>query len=188
MKRTLGVCALLASASLVQAELRPMDDAGMNEIVGQGSPVIEMTGDITYDAVIYTDPEGNREIITPGSSSANGVVKTDGITMTGATYGSPMGLFGLFSMVLPTTIGEVDTDGDGVADHAAAVLNFKPNAMSTGTPIDITTSDTVVNFADQMFLTKQGLVILNAPLDNIYDINGQQYQYTHRSGGGQLLF
>ncbi len=188
MKRTL--CALVACACVpvALADLKPLDDAGMNAVTGQGSPTIAISGDITYDAIIYTDPQGNREVITPGGASANGVVNTTGINMKGATYGSPVGLFGLFSMFLPTTMGEVDTDGDGIADHGAAVINFKPNAFSTGTPIDITTSDTVVNVADQMFLTKQGIIILNAPLNNLYDINGQQYQYVHRSNGTQLLF
>lgn len=188
MKRMLCAWVSVLCMTGVQAELKPLSDEGMNEVIGQGAPLIEMSGDITYDAVIYTDPQGNREVITPGGSSTNGVVKTDGITMKGATYGTPASLFGLFSMILPTTLGEVDTDGDGIADHGAAVLNFKPNSFSTGTPIDINSTDTVVNVADQMFLTKQGIVILNAPLNNIYDFNGQQYQYTHRSNGTQLLF
>jgi hypothetical protein len=67
-----------------------------------------------------------------------------------------------------------------VTDRGAAMFSFQPN-VGMGTqfsPIDITTDDATVNINDQTFITKQGILFLNAPLVNEpFEIPGQTGQY-----------
>lgn len=165
-----------ACASLAHAELKPLSDETLQDVTGQAGVMIEVSGQMTYEAILF-----NGQVITPDNPAPNGELKEDSVYMNGYTVGLPqtgtiMDLFGLF---MPLTYGEVDTDGDGVRDHGAAVFNFKPNVSTSLSPLAIEPEDTTINFNDQVFITKQGIVFLNAPLDNTYEFNGQTYQYQH---------
>lgn len=170
---------VLAGASVVRAELRPLSDDILHEISGQSGITIEISGQITYDAILY-----NGEVIsTSNPSSSDGRVREVSIHMDGYTLGMPNtgGILDLFSLFLPISFGEVDTDGDGVRDRGAAVFNFRPNVGVPVTPISIRPEDTTLSIDDQVFVTKQGIVFLNAPLSGDYNIGGQTYQYQHPS-------
>ena len=166
-----------ACASLAHAELQPLSDEFLQGVTGQSGVMIDISGQMTYDAIIY-----NGQVITPDvPQSDDGKVKQGNVYLNGYTMGLPqtgtiMDIFGLF---LPLSFGEVDTDGDGVPDHGAAVFNFKPNFGTSLSPIAIEREDTTINFNDQVFVTKQGIVFLNAPLNNTYEIGGQTFTYTH---------
>ena len=175
-----------ACVSVAHAELQPLSDSALQDVIGQAGVMIEMSGQISYDAIIY-----NGEIITPSEPvSSDGRVSQEGVYMDGYTVGLPqtgtiMDLVGLF---LPLTYGEVDTDGDGIRDHGAAVFNFRPNIGAAGvnvTPISIRPEDTSINIDDQVFITNQGIVFLNAPLTPSadghpsYNIGGAEYHYVH---------
>ncbi len=170
-------------APTVNAELKPMGDTEMGMVTGQAGIQIDVSGQITYDRIVYNLPDGTQEIITPGSGgSTDGVVTEGGVSIDGPVANIP-GIPGLFSMLMPFQAGQVDTDGDGLSDRAAAVLSFSPKNMGPGSMLSIDPADTTVNFNDQMFVTKLGIVILNAPIgnDGVFNTGGQDYQYTHKT-------
>ncbi|WLQ16913.1 hypothetical protein O5O45_13415 [Hahella aquimaris] len=182
MKKTVFVCAAMFSTA-VMAELKPINDQQLSEVVGQAAPVIEINGQVTYEAIAYTNPDGVREVIYPGQTSSDGAVHDDNVSLQGMTFGTPRTgtLVDLFTAVLPLRYGEIDTNGDGVEDRGAAIFSFQPNVgFGTGfMPLDIQQSDTSVNIDDQVFLTKQGLVILNAPINtDIINVGADAYKLT----------
>lgn len=164
--------------------MKPISDEALGDVVGQAAPVIEIGGQMTYEQIVYTDPAGNREVILPGGTSTDGAVDTNySGEIRGQTFGVPQTgtIFDLFTAILPLRMGEVDTDGDSIGDRAAAVFTFQPNiGMGTGfSPLNITGNDTV-NINDQVFVSDQGIAILNAPIgDGLMTIDGSTYQYTH---------
>ncbi|WP_344806371.1 DUF6160 family protein [Allohahella marinimesophila] len=158
---------LLLSALSVQADLKPIDDAAMSEVTGQAAPVINMSGQITYEAIVYTDAQGNKETIRQGESSTTGAVQPydraiKGITFANQTTGT---LMDVMSFVMPLRYGAVDIDEDGILDRGAAIFSFAPSiGMGTGAlPIDIKAEDVTTVINDQVFVTNQGIVFLNAP-------------------------
>lgn len=192
MKRLLALLGVFALASIAHAELKPLSDESLQAISGQAGVIMEMSGQITYQGIYY-----NGELIySDNPVSSDGLVSQSPVYMDGYTVGIPAGtgtIMDLFALFLPLTYGEVDTDGDGIMDRGAAVFNFKPNLLGTSfTPISIRPEDTTINMNDQVFVTKQGIVFLNAPLMNLgtggvpqpdYVIDGQPYQYTHPHQG-----
>ncbi len=160
----------LITAGLASAELKPLEDEALGDFYGQAAPVIEMSGQITYEAIVYTPPDGGaKEVILPGASSSDGTIATEQLTFSGQTFGMPQtgSVIDQLFMFMPIRMGAVDTDDDGLLDHGATLFSFQPN-VGRGTqysPIDIAMDDTTVNIRDQMFVTKQGILFLNTPLD-----------------------
>ncbi len=187
MKRLLALFSVCAFVSVAHAELKPLSDETMQTISGQSGVIMDVAGQITYEAIYYN---GER-IDVDNPTSTDGLVSQAPVYMEGYTVGIPAGtgtIMDIFALLLPLTYGEVDTDGDGLMDRGAAVFNFKPNLLGTSaTPISIRPEDTTINMSDQVFVTKQGIVFLNAPLPTEvggipqpdYVIDGQSYQYTH---------
>jgi len=188
MKRLVAALGVFAFVSVAHAELKPLSDESLQAISGQSGVIMDVSGQITYEAIYYN---GER-IDVDNPISSDGLVSQSPVYMDGYTVGIPAGtgtIMDLFALLLPLTYGEVDTDGDGIMDRGAAVFNFKPNLLGTSfTPISIRPEDTTINMNDQVFVTKQGIVFLNAPLPSFdgegirqpdYIIDGQAYQYNH---------
>lgn len=175
----------LPLALSVQAELTAIDDLALEEVIGQSGVIIDRSGEVTFDKIVYTDASGARYELNPGEATPGGEVDTNAsVTMKGTTVGlpvmggNPMDLLGI---VFPLTMGEVDIDGDGNADRSAAIFNFKPNLFVPVTTLDVKDTDSTVKINDQVFLTNAGIVILNAPYStNTFALpDGSTAQYTH---------
>lgn len=171
--RPSGYCFLLAVGSLLNSlqafgELKLIDDATMGEVVGQAGPVVEMSGQMTYEAIVYTDPDGNKETIRQGEMSANGSISSYDKAIKGITFAnqSTGTLIDVLSFVVPLRYGAVDTDGDGQLDRGAAILSYAPSiGFGTGAlPIEIQPEDVTTVINDQVFVTNQGVLFLNAPV------------------------
>lgn len=185
----LPVLPLALSLSLVaQADLQPLEDEAMGEFYGQAAPVVEMSGQVTYDAIVYRPADGSAEqVIFPGQASTDLAVQTDQqLTFEGQMFGVPntgSALDMLFT-IFPLRIGGVDTNDDGVIDRGAAMFSFQPN-VGMGTqysPISVGVDDNTVNIEDQVFITNQGILILNDSLSgNVFEVPefpGQQKSFT----------
>lgn len=179
-KSTLALCTILACGQ-VNAELQALDEEVMGEFYGQAAPVVEMSGQVTFDAIVYTPSDGSpQEIVLPGQTSTDGAVATDQqLTFSGQMFGVPStgsALDALFT-IFPLRIGGVDTDNDGTIDRGAAMFSFQPNVgMGTGfSPLEIGIDDNTVNIKDQVFITNQGVLILNDALGagTTFNIPGQ---------------
>ncbi|OZG73487.1 hypothetical protein BTA51_10750 [Hahella sp. CCB-MM4] len=173
---------LMANACL--AELKPLEDEALGEFYGQAAPVIEMSGQVTYDAIVYTPPDGGaQEVILPGGSSTDGNVSTQQLTFQGQMFGMPQtgGVVDSLFSIFPMRMGGVDTNDDGTIDRGAMMFSFQPN-VGRGTqfsPLDITLDDDTVNVHDQLFISNQGILILNAPLENnTFTIPGQSGEFS----------
>jgi len=165
------------------ADLQSIDDATMGDVVGQAMPVIETSGGITYEAIVYHPSDGSdAQVILPGASSSDGKVSTQSLTFSGQMFGTPRtgNPLDLLGFILPMRVGGVDTDNDGDTDRGGMLFSFQPN-IGLGTeysPLDISLDDETVNIDDQMFVTKQGILFLNAPLVNEpFEIPGMSGQY-----------
>lgn len=176
-------CAVLLQAFHVGAELKAIDESVMGDVVGQAAPTIEVSGGVTYEGIVYYPADGSDpQVILPGQSSTDQKVSTQSMTFQGQMFGLPKtgSVMDLLSIIMPIRVGVVDTDGDGQFDRGGAMFSFQPN-VGMGTeysPLSIGLDDETVNIDDQVFLTKQGILFLNAPVPNQpFEIPGQTGQY-----------
>ncbi|WP_020408789.1 DUF6160 family protein [Hahella ganghwensis] len=166
---TLVSAVLMANVSF--AELKPLEDEALGEFYGQAAPAMEMSGQITYDAIVYTPPDGGpQEVILPGQSSSDGSISTQQLSFQGQMFGLPQtgGVVDQLFSIFPMRMGGVDTNDDGTIDRGAMMFSFQPN-VGRGTqfsPLNITMDQDTVNVRDQLFISNQGILILNAPLEN----------------------
>ncbi|MBK8971520.1 MAG: hypothetical protein IPM37_09215 [Hahellaceae bacterium] len=183
LKQSVLVYALVFPAFQAVAELKAIDEAMMGDVVGQAAPEIEVSGGITYEAIVYHPADGSApQVVLPGESSSDQAVSTQSLTFQGQMFGLPKagGALDLLSIIMPIRVGAVDIDGDGQLDRGAAMFSFQPDVGlgSQFSPLEISMDDQTVNIHDQVFLTKQGILFLNAPLANEpFEIPGQTGQY-----------